>query len=126
MNKPLGRLSLPVRVFRTWMIVTFFFLAASALPGQNYPDTRSVRGTVTYSDKEPVAGAVVQLENTRTLGIRSYITNREGRYQFQQLDGDIDYRLQVEYRGRFGKPKILSRLNSSKVAEVDLEIPSAK
>ena len=40
---------------------------------------------VTDAANQPVAGAVVQLKNTKTLQIRSFITQDDGNYHFAGL-----------------------------------------
>jgi Carboxypeptidase regulatory-like domain len=94
-------------------------LAVCAAFGQ-YVDLRSVKGTVTFPDGEPVRGAAVQLENTRTLQIRSYITKQDGQYHFQGLNMDVEYHLRAEYHGRFGPSKTVSQFSSKKETTVDL------
>src|SRR5947209_2030849 len=53
--------------------------------------TRSVQGVVTGDDNAAVNGAVVQLKNTKTLQIRSFITKENGEYYFHGLSPDVDY-----------------------------------
>lgn len=86
-------------------------------------ETRSVTGQVTDKRGNALPGTVVQLENTATLSIRSYITDQEGRYHFGLLRDDIDYRLKAKYRKHWSRAKTLSKFNSSKHPEVDLVIP---
>ena len=47
--------------------------------------TRTVEGMVTNAANQPVAKAVVQLKNTKTLQIRSFITQEDGSYHFAGL-----------------------------------------
>lgn len=85
-------------------------------------ELRSVTGAVTDKRGNALPGSVVQLENTATLAIASYITDHEGHYHFSRLHDDIDYILKAKYRNYWSKPKTLSKFNSSKQAEVDLVI----
>jgi hypothetical protein len=84
---------------------------------------RSVTGAVTDKRGNPLPGAAVQLENTDSLSVRSYVTDKDGRYHFTQLNDEIDYTLKAKYRSYWSKPKMLSKFNSSKHPEVDLVIP---
>jgi hypothetical protein len=59
-------------------------------------NTRSVQGVVRGPNDAPVRGAVVQLKDTKTLRIRSYITRNDGTYQFHGLSTEIDYELRLE------------------------------
>ncbi len=56
---------------------------------------RTVQGIVTDEADNPISGAVVQLENLKTLQIRSYITKEKGNYYFGELSTDIDYKPQI-------------------------------
>ena len=47
--------------------------------------TRSVRGVVSDENGKPVSGAAVQLKDLRTQWIGSYISQKDGSYQFTSL-----------------------------------------
>lgn len=83
---------------------------------------RSVQGIVTGSDEKPVAGAVVQLKNTKTLQIRSFITQENGSYYFHELSTDVDYELRADYHGSSSPTKALSSFDSRKEATLDLKM----
>ena len=51
------------------------------------PTVRSLQGQVNDPDEKPVAGAVVQLKDTRTLQVRSFITQADGSYRFSGSAG---------------------------------------
>jgi hypothetical protein len=86
-------------------------------------ELRSVTGVVTDKRGNPLPGAAVQLENTNNLSVRSYMTDKDGRYHFTGLNDDIDYTLKAKYRSYWAKPKTLSKFDSSKNPELDLVIP---
>lgn len=86
------------------------------------PNIRSVEGTVTYAGNEPVRGAVVKCKDTKTLEIRSYITDADGKYHFANLSTNVDYELWAEHNGRESRVETLSRFNGHKVANVDLRL----
>ena len=48
--------------------------------------TRSVQGVVTGPDDKGVEGAIVQLKNTKTLQIRSFLTQPDGTYVFPRFE----------------------------------------
>ncbi len=93
------------------------------MPGQSQYKPRSVGGLVTDKRGNTLPGAAVLVENTRNLAVESYITQKDGRYQFNGLNDDVDYTLKARYRNYWSEPKTLSRLNSSPHAEVNLVIP---
>src|SRR5580700_9478191 len=47
---------------------------------------RMVQGVVMDAQENLLVGAVVQLKNSKTLQVRSFITQRKGAYQFHGLD----------------------------------------
>ena len=112
---------------RTWIFAFLaLLLAASVLPAQKKKDdqatTRNVQGFVTDADDAPVNGAVVQLKNTKTLEIRSFITQDKGSYYFHGLSPDIDYELRAEYNGMSSGTKTLSSFDSRRDAVLNLKL----
>jgi hypothetical protein len=86
------------------------------------PTTRTVRGVVTDSTDAPVTGAVVQLENTKTQQIRSYITKEDGAYTFFELNTDTDYKLKADFKGASSSSKTLSSFDSRRQAVINLKL----
>ena len=86
--------------------------------------TRTVQGTVTNAENGIVTGAVVQLKNLKTLQIRSYITQQDGIYHFNELSPDIDYELRADDKatGTSSKTHTLSSFDSRKEARIDLKL----
>jgi hypothetical protein len=85
-------------------------------------NVRSVQGTVTDANDNAVNGAVVQLKNTKTLQIRSFITKEQGAYYFHGLSPDVDYELKAEYQGATSPTKTLSSFDSRKQAVINLKL----
>ncbi len=92
-------------------------------PCVSQSERRIVTGVVTDKRGNALPGAAVELEDTHSLLIVSYITDKQGRYHFSQLFGDVDYTLKAKYRSYWSKEKRLSKFNSAKRAEIDLVIP---
>jgi hypothetical protein len=88
--------------------------------------TRSVQGTVTLADDSAVNGAVVQLKNTKTLQIRSFITQEDGMYHFYDLSVDIDYEIKADYQGASSNTKTLSSFDSRKQTVLNLKLNPKK
>lgn len=84
--------------------------------------TRSVQGVVTNNGDAPLEGAVVQLKDTKTLQIRSFITKQNGTFHFHSLNPDIDYELKAEHQGASSGSKTLSSFDSRKSAVINLKI----
>ncbi len=86
------------------------------------PAERSVTGIVTDAAGAPVPGAVVQLKNTKTLEIRSFIAKERGDYFFHGLATDIDYELKAQFDGKSSAPRILSSFDSHSEAVINLQL----
>jgi hypothetical protein len=107
--------------------VLLILAVVSVAPAQrkdknNESNERSVSGTVTDSSGAPLKGAVVQLENTKTLQIRSFIAKDGGEYFFNGLSTDVDYQLSAEMAGHRSGTKVLSSFDSRREAHMDLQI----
>jgi Carboxypeptidase regulatory-like domain len=83
---------------------------------------RSVQGTVSDTAGNPVDGAVVQLKNTKSLQIRSFITKDQGSYYFHGLSPDVDYEVRAEHQGASSPNKTLSAFDSRKQATLNLTL----
>jgi len=83
---------------------------------------RAVSGIVTDAGGAPVPGAVVQLKNTKTLQVRSFIAKENGDYIFQGLSSDVDYELKADSNGRTSGTKTLSSFDSHAEAKINLQL----
>jgi hypothetical protein len=98
-------------------------LFTSTLIGQNEDTgTRSVQGVVTDASGKPVAGAVVQLKDTKSLQIRSYVTEADGSYHFAGLSTNVEYELEAKKDGVTSSKKTLTVFNTKKAATVNLKL----
>jgi hypothetical protein len=86
------------------------------------PPEKSVSGIVTDASGSPVPGAVVQLKNTKTLQVRSFIAKDMGEYVFQGLATDVDYELKADANGKSSGAKLLSAFDSHAEARVNLQL----
>ncbi|WP_180541207.1 carboxypeptidase-like regulatory domain-containing protein [Nevskia soli] len=85
--------------------------------------SRAVTGVVTDSRGNPLPGAAVQIENSRSMEIQSYLTRDDGKYYFHDLSRDTDYTLKAKYKRWWSKEKLLNKLNAAKQVTIDLTIP---
>ncbi|HTB17739.1 MAG TPA: carboxypeptidase-like regulatory domain-containing protein [Bryobacteraceae bacterium] len=93
-----------------------------AQPKNEDNTTRTVEGMVSDAANQPVAKAVVQLKNTKTLQIRSFITQDDGSYHFAGLGTDVEYQLKADHDGASTSWKTLSVFNSKKTAVINLKL----
>ena len=110
----------------TVLAVVLLALAVSVSFAQNQKKgdtgTRSVEGVVTNADDSPASGVVVQLENTKTQQIRSYITKEDGKYRFYELSTEVDYKLKADHNGATSGAKTLSSFDGRKQAVINLKL----
>ena len=107
--------------FSALVLVAWF---PGLVPGASQFDRRSVAGTVIDRRGNALRDASVQLENTATLSITSYRTDKDGRFHFTRLRDDIDFTLKAHYRSLWSKPRTISQFDSSKHFEINLVIPT--
>jgi Carboxypeptidase regulatory-like domain len=83
---------------------------------------RDVEGAVTSASGAAVDRAVVQLKNTKSLQIESFITDATGHYHFAGLSTDVEYQLKADRADLTSGWKTLSLFNSKKVALMNLKL----
>src|ERR1700730_14128700 len=119
-------------VTRSAIVATLFLTCfASAVLSFDKKDKeddklRMVQGVVIDAQDNPLVGAVVQLKNSKTLQVRSFITQENGTYQFHGLDPNVDYLLKADYQDGSSPWKTLSSFDSRKQATMNLKIPTNK
>ncbi|MEK6396749.1 MAG: carboxypeptidase-like regulatory domain-containing protein [Terriglobus sp.] len=105
-----------------------WFVGARALHAQiTRNPLRSVTGSVTDGGgKEPLRGAVVQIEAEDTMVIQSYVTDERGTYHFRNLRSDADYRIWANFRGHRSKTQEMSKFDRKADKEIALQIDLTK
>ena len=83
---------------------------------------RTLIGVVTDAHAQPIPEAAVQMEDEKTLAIRSSITDAHGRFHFAELSPDADYDLQAVFDGIRSPKKTVSQFDSRQNATVKLLI----
>lgn len=90
------------------------------------PKQRTVEGSVLSKGDAPIAGAVVYLKDTRSLSVKSYLTDEKGRFHFGQLADGADYEVWAEQNGNRSSTKSISQFNSRLNIEFTLKIDTGK
>ncbi len=107
------------------VLVCFFTLvvpSAAQKKKREDTNTRTVHGVVTDRADNPVNGAVVQLKDTKSLQVRSFITQDSGKYHFAGLSTNVDYELKAEHQGAASDTKTLSVFDSRHEAIINLKV----
>ena len=86
-------------------------LPCAAQSGQS-GSLRNLHGIITDSSHEPIRNAVVQLRNSNTNQIITFITNTDGQYSFKRLDSHTDFQVWVEFRGMRSETRSISMFDS--------------
>jgi hypothetical protein len=115
-----------VRNKRLLCVAVIFSAALAFAAEQSEGALRMVSGRVVDSQDQPLHKAVVHLKNTRTLAIKTYITEADGSYRFSALSPNVDYELYAEYQGERSGAKTLSAFDNRKQATVTLKVKTSK
>jgi hypothetical protein len=106
--------------------VAALFAGAGAVRAQKKekqdPNVRNLQGVVFDSAENAVSGAIVQLKDTKTLQVRSFITQDKGEYHFAGLSTNVDYEIRAEHNGTASSTKKLSVFDSRKLANINLKL----
>jgi Carboxypeptidase regulatory-like domain len=73
------------------------------------PTSRSVTGKVVDGSGQPLEGALVTVTDTKAGERRTFITKKDGRYNFDNLSFTVDYQLQARYKDAVSEPRKLSQ-----------------
>lgn len=106
-----------------WMMATLALLAVlvPAAGAQNF-GIKNLQGKVLGAADAPLSGAIVYLQNSRNNDVKTFISNKDGGYQFAGLSADTDYTVWAAYKGRKSSSKTVSSFDSRKQVYLDLHI----
>lgn len=100
----------------------FAFSEAAEMMQRGGQESRTLVGHVYTRQDAPVAKAIVYLKNTKTLAIKTYITDSDGSYRFPALASNVDYEVYAEKEGARSDTKTLSGFDSRKQANITLKL----
>jgi len=88
--------------------------------------SRTLTGTVLDKSDKPIPEAVVYLKNTKTLAIKTYISQNDGTYRFPELSLNSDYEVYAEKEGKKSKTKTVSQFDDREKPNINLQIDTSK
>jgi hypothetical protein len=88
------------------------------------PTSRSVKGKVVDNSGQPLEGALVTVSDAKAQEKRTFITKKDGRYNFDDLRFTVDYQLQARYKDAVSEPRKLSQYDRTVDMVRILDIPS--
>ena len=97
-------------------------LGSSAVSDKHADEGRNVTGQVLSKADQPLSEAIVYLKNTKTLTIKSFITEKDGGYRFHNLTPNVDYEIYAEYQGQKSGAKTLSSFDNRNNVTLNLHI----
>lgn len=112
-----------------YIAVVFLFSLASFCQavesvGSKEPQdhTRTLIGRVFDRQEQPLAKAVVYLKNTKSLAVKTYISDPDGTYRFPALSPNVDYEVYAEHNGARSDTKTLSAFDNRKLVNITLRV----
>lgn len=115
-----------VGVAAAWMLLSAALALSAATqfgkPKEPQDHTRTLNGRVFDRQDNPISKAVVYLKNTRTLAVKTYITEADGSYHFPALSPNVDYEVYAEHSGARSDTKTLSAFDNRKLVNITLHV----
>lgn len=88
--------------------------------------TRTLTGTVLDKSGTPIPNAIVYLKNTKTLAMKTYISQSDGAYRFPELSRNVDYEVYAQKEGKKSSTKTVSQFDDRDQANINLQIDTSK
>ncbi len=83
---------------------------------------RTVRGQVLDENNKTVAGAVVSLANLSTKVRSTMVTDKDGRYQFNDVAKKFDFEVTAEFEGKKARPRRLSQFDPRNITVFNFKL----
>lgn len=109
-------------VARIAILSLVVFMSAVFATASDATAARTLQGQVMKGGETPLPGAVVYLKNTKTMAVRSFISDNSGNYRFTSLSPNVDYEVHAEYKGSKSDVKTLSAFDSRATATINLKV----
>ena len=90
------------------------------------PTLLTVDGTVQDKGGAPIQGAVVYLQDTKSMAVKSFLSDADGHFHFRQLPLSTDFGLWAELNGKRTKTRNISQFNSKPDLHYTLKLDVAK
>ena len=112
-----------VLISASFALAQIQFGGGPSSPKKDKPITsRTVVGQITDKNDQPIADAIVYLKDTKTLAIKSYVSQKDGMYRFNALSMNIDYELYAQKDDKKSPTKKLSQFDGRAEPRINLTI----
>jgi hypothetical protein len=112
-----------VLIVASFGVAQITFGGGPSIPKKDKPITsRTVIGQVTDKNDQPIAEAIVYLKDTKTLAIKSYVSQKDGMYRFNALSMNIDYELYAQKDDKKSPTKKLSQFDGRAEPRINITI----
>jgi hypothetical protein len=122
---PLGRIALLAIASSLGGVIAAGQMQPPVAPPRGHSLTRSIEGTVLTKEGAAIPNATVLLKDTKTLQVRTYIAQADGRYHFFGLSTDVNYELRAQANGMTSPVKTVSVFDSHNLVKLDLKLNKA-
>jgi len=117
-----SRLSYP----RMWVALCFLLALGTMFASASGQSLRVIEGRAVGSNDQPLQNAIVYLQDQKTMEVKTYITDADGKFRFGQLSSDVDYQVWAKYQNRKSKTKSISSFDSKTQFDFDLKVDTGK
>jgi len=97
----------------------------AALTGVAQQEKRLVRGQVLDEEGKAVENAIVHLKNLNNRAVLSVVTDKDGRYRFNDVDKKIDYEIFAEWREQKSRTRRISQFDTRDIVTINLPLEPA-
>ena len=105
------------------LVPNAFAANAFVLDKKDKQQGRLLSGKVLDGQDNPVVGAIVYLNNTRTHAVKTYIVGQDGSYRFPGLS-TVDYEVYAQYQDHKSDTKSVSQFDDRSQVYIDLKVES--
>ena len=114
-----------MKVSLSWLLPVLAIVLAALSAGAQQ-ESRLVRGQVLSEAGKTVENAIVHLKNLNTKETLSVVTDKEGRYRFNDVDKKVDHEIYAEWRTQKSRTRKVSQFDTRAIVTINLSLEPAE